>query len=102
MDEPFGALDAQTRRVMHELLLRVWGKHKATVLFVTHDVDEALLLADHVHVMSRGPGRIIRSYDLEEARPRAISRDYPDLLDIREEILALLKPTSPENEAEAA
>lgn len=92
MDEPFGALDAQTRREMHELLLRVWDKHKATVLFVTHDVDEALLLADSVHVLSRAPGRIIKSYELAAIRPRAISRDFPDLLDIREEILALLKP----------
>ena len=60
MDEPFGALDAQTRLVMHDLLLGIWRKHKATVLFVTHDVDEALLLADHVQVMSHAPGRLIR------------------------------------------
>ena len=102
MDEPFGALDAQTRRVMHELLLNVWQKHKATVLFVTHDVDEALLLADSIHVMSRSPGRIIRSYELDFPRPRALSRDNPDLLDMREEIFALLKPGPAEDEAAAA
>ncbi|WP_454854409.1 ABC transporter ATP-binding protein [Rhizobium binxianense] len=92
MDEPFGALDAQTRRVMHELLLRIWQKHRMTVLFVTHDVDEALLLADQVHVMSPSPGRIIRSYPLDMPRPRALSRDNVDLLDTREDIIALLKP----------
>jgi NitT/TauT family transport system ATP-binding protein len=92
MDEPFGALDAQTRRIMHDLLLAVWKQHQATVLFVTHDVDEALLLADHVHVMSRAPGQIMRSYDLTVPRPRALTRQNPDLLDIREEIFALLKP----------
>jgi NitT/TauT family transport system ATP-binding protein len=102
MDEPFGALDAQTRRVMHDLLLKVWGKHRATVLFVTHDVDEALLLADHVHVMSRSPGRILRSYDLTTPRPRAISRDNPTLLDTREEILTLLKPGPADEQAYAA
>lgn len=101
MDEPFGALDAQTRRVMHELLLRVWDKHRATVLFVTHDVDEALLLADHVHVMSGAPGRIIRSYELTAKRPRAIARNYPDLLDIRQEILDLLKPDPEHDRADA-
>ena len=92
MDEPFGALDAQTRLVMHDLLLGIWRKHKATVLFVTHDVDEALLLADHVQVMSQAPGRLIRRYDLTQPRPRALSRSGNELLQIREEILALLHP----------
>ncbi|WP_200883894.1 ABC transporter ATP-binding protein [Rhizobium sp. YS-1r] len=99
MDEPFGALDAQTRRVMHELLLRLWQKHRMTVLFVTHDVDEALLLADQVHVMSPTPGRIIRSYTLDMPRPRALSRDNVDLLDMRENIIALLKPQVEESGA---
>ncbi len=93
MDEPFGALDAQTRLIMHALLIRVWQKHKATVLFVTHDVDEALLLADHVHVMSAAPGRLIRQYDLPQSRPRTM-RDAPELLDIREEIIGLLHPAA--------
>ncbi|WP_234906077.1 ABC transporter ATP-binding protein [Affinirhizobium pseudoryzae] len=99
MDEPFGALDAQTRRVMHELLLRIWEKHRMTVLFVTHDVDEALLLADEVHVMSPSPGRIIRSYTLDMQRPRALSRDNIDLLDMREDIIALLKPQAEDSYA---
>ncbi|WP_238367229.1 ABC transporter ATP-binding protein [Mesobacterium pallidum] len=92
MDEPFGALDAQTRLVMHDLLLGIWRKHRATVLFVTHDVDEALLLADHVQVMSHAPGRIIRHYHLTHQRPRALSRSGNDLLEIRDEILGLLHP----------
>ncbi|RYC30440.1 ABC transporter ATP-binding protein [Lichenibacterium minor] len=92
MDEPFGALDAQTRFSMHELLLRVWGVHGATVLFVTHDVDEALLLADTVHVMSAGPGRVIRSYTVDVPRPRSAARFDAALVDIRAEILDLLRP----------
>jgi len=92
MDEPFGALDAQTRLSMHELLLAVWNKHRPTVLFVTHDVDEALLLADTVHVMSASPGRIVRSYTIDLPRPRKIETFGPDLLGIRNTILALLKP----------
>jgi NitT/TauT family transport system ATP-binding protein len=93
MDEPFGALDAQTRISMHGLLMRIWQKHRATVLFVTHDVDEALLLADDVRVMSQAPGRMIRHYSLTQKRPRAFSRSGPELLDIREEILGLLRPS---------
>ena len=88
MDEPFGALDAQTRLAMHGFLLTVWELHRPTVLFVTHDVDEALLLADRVHVMSTAPGRIVRTYDYRNsttARGRnirsrdagAARRDYP-------------------------
>jgi len=92
LDEPFGALDAQTRLVMHELLLNIWRKHRATVLFVTHDVDEALLLSDHVQVMSQAPGRLIRHYHLTQQRPRAFSRSGSDLLEIRDEILELLHP----------
>ena len=94
MDEPFGALDAQTRFSMHELLLRVWDLHRATVLFVTHDVDEALLLADAVHVMSAGPGRVIRSYAVDVPRPRSAARFDAALVDIRAEILELLRPAA--------
>lgn len=92
MDEPFGALDAQTRLVMHELLLAVWRKHKATILFVTHDVDEALLLADHVRVMSQAPGRLVRHYPMTQERPRSFSRSGSELLEVREDILGLLRP----------
>ena len=72
MDEPFGALDAQTRVSMHEMLLRVWEAHRTTVLFVTHDVDEALILSDRIHIMSSGPGRIIETIDVDSRRPRHV------------------------------
>jgi NitT/TauT family transport system ATP-binding protein len=70
MDEPFGALDSQTRSIMQELLLDMWEKEHKTVLFVTHDIDEALFLGDRVYVMSARPGRILQTLDVELPRPR--------------------------------
>ena len=70
MDEPFGALDSQTRAVMQVNLLRVWAEFKITVIFVTHDVDEAIFLADRVLVMSAAPGRIIQDVKISLPRPR--------------------------------
>lgn len=70
MDEPFGALDAQTRIIMQELLLELWEKDRKTVVFVTHDIDEALLLADRIYVMSIRPGRIKNHMDVDIERPR--------------------------------
>ncbi|MGY3609135.1 MULTISPECIES: hypothetical protein [unclassified Bradyrhizobium] len=69
MDEPFGALDAQTRLQMQQLLLDVWEKYRKTVLFITHDIDEAVFLADVVYVMSARPGRIVR--ELRVCLPRS-------------------------------
>ena len=70
LDEPFSALDALTRIEMHDLLLRVWARHRASVLLVTHDVDEALLLADRVIVLDQG--RVAHSLHLDLPRPRAL------------------------------
>ena len=92
MDEPFGALDAQTRVAMHELLLRVWEAHRATVLFVTHDVDEALLLSDRAHIMSSAPGRIVESIDVDSPRPRKVDEVSGDFLANRNRIMRLLRP----------
>ena len=70
MDEPFGALDAQTRLQMQELLLEVWDRLRTTVLFITHDIDEAILLADLVYVMSARPGRLKSCFTVGLPRPR--------------------------------
>lgn len=71
MDEPFGALDAQTRAVMQDNLLELRGRINATVVFVTHDIDEAILLSDRVVIMSAGPGRILRDLRIDLPRPRS-------------------------------
>ena len=70
MDEPFGALDAQTRLQMQELLLHVWETLKRTVIFITHDIEEAIFLADTVYVMSARPGRIKARHAVPLPRPR--------------------------------
>lgn len=72
MDEPFGALDAQTRMLMQELLLSIWQVDRTTVLFVTHDVDEAVLLSDRIYVMTARPGRIKAEIVVDLPRPRAL------------------------------
>jgi NitT/TauT family transport system ATP-binding protein len=72
MDEPFGSLDAQTRMLMQELLLQVWERHHQTVLFITHDIEEALLLAGRVCVMTARPRRIKKCIDVGIPGPRAI------------------------------
>jgi NitT/TauT family transport system ATP-binding protein len=72
MDEPFGALDAQTRTLMQEEFVRIWEAHQKTVVFVTHDIDEALALSDRVIVMSARPGRLQAEYVIDFPRPRNI------------------------------
>ena len=70
MDEPFGALDSQTRSLMQELLLDIWQESHKTVLFITHDIDESILLGDHVYVMTARPGRIKELVEIDLPRPR--------------------------------
>lgn len=89
MDEPFGALDAQTRTVMQRELDRIWRERRCTVVFVTHDINEALILADRVAIMTAGPEARIKSvYDIALARPRDDdSKEYVELRHrIREDI----------------
>ncbi len=72
MDEPFGALDAQTKLQLEDLLLRLWSEHRRTVVFITHDLAEAVALSDRVIVMSARPGRIIADMRIELKRPRSV------------------------------
>lgn len=92
MDEPFGALDAQTRAMMQESLLNLWSKFSNTVLFVTHDVDEAVFLADRVVVMSASPGRIIAdiAVDLERTRDFEIATD-PRFVEIKRQCIEVIR-----------
>ena len=70
MDEPFGAIDAQTRELMQEELMRICQEEQKTVIFITHDLDEAVMLADRVLLMSRGPGKVREIIDVDLPRPR--------------------------------
>ena len=95
MDEPFGALDAQTRLAMQQLLLDVWQSLGTTVLFVTHDIDEAILLSDRICVMSARPGRIVRAIPIELARPRSIaSLTSPEFVAYKADIMADIRVDS--------
>jgi NitT/TauT family transport system ATP-binding protein len=88
MDEPFGALDAQTKRRLIQDFISVWEESRKTVVFVTHSVEEALLLADKVYLFSARPSRIKQVFEVDLPRPRDIST--PDFLRIQRELLASL------------
>jgi NitT/TauT family transport system ATP-binding protein len=95
MDEPFGALDAQTRLSMQQLLLDVWQSLGTTVLFVTHDIDEAILLSDRICVMSARPGKIIRTIPITLPRPRSIaSLTSTEFMAYKARIMADMKVSS--------
>ncbi|MHC1631917.1 MAG: ABC transporter ATP-binding protein [Methanotrichaceae archaeon] len=89
MDEPFGALDAQTRNIMQSELLRIWADEKKTVIFVTHSVDEAIYLGDKIVIMSARPGRIKDIIEINIPRPR--KRTSPEVNRFREQILQDLR-----------
>lgn len=91
LDEPFGALDAITRRQMQQWLQSVWMADRRTVLLVTHDVDEALVLSDTVYVMSPRPGRITERIDLTRERPRASnSVTEPEMVAMKARVIEAL------------
>jgi NitT/TauT family transport system ATP-binding protein len=89
MDEPFGSLDAQTRNMLQDELLEIWEKTEKTIVFVTHNVDEALYIGDRVVVMSANPGRITKIIDVDVERPR--ERTDLKIMGERKEILDLLE-----------
>ena len=95
LDEPFGALDAQTKLQMQEWLLELWSDFGKTVVFVTHDVEEAIFLSDEVHVMATRPGRIVETIPVPIARPRQRGATLtPEFMAIKERCLELLMPAT--------
>ena len=92
MDEPFGALDAQTKLEMQEMLLEVWEKEKTTVLFITHDIDEAIFLSQRIVVMGANPGRILKTFTVKLPAQRSPEvREHPEFLALKRELGQLLK-----------
>jgi ABC-type nitrate/sulfonate/bicarbonate transport system ATPase subunit len=96
LDEPFGALDAQTKLHMQEWLLQLWNDFRKTVVFITHDVEEAVFLSDEIHVMGTRPGRIIETLTIDLPRPRAASALLsPEFIALKERCLKLLFAGAP-------
>jgi sulfonate transport system ATP-binding protein len=93
MDEPFSALDVQTRSLMQDELLQLWSSHRAAVVFVTHDIDEAITLADRVFVLTRGPATVKSVYEIDLARPRVVSeaRYAPRFIELSRQIWSDLR-----------
>ena len=102
LDEPFGALDAQTRLSMQELLLQVWDRFRPTIVFVTHDVEEAVFLASRVFLMSARPGRMREQIDVPLSRPRSFEvLTTKDFVDIKKHLLSLIHDSHSAAGAEA-
>jgi NitT/TauT family transport system ATP-binding protein len=92
MDEPFGALDVQTRDILQDELLSIWSKEQKTVLFVTHSVEEAIYLADRISVLTPRPARLDQLIDVPFERPRHESmKSLPSFLELRTDIWKTLK-----------
>src|SRR3954454_14292799 len=100
LDEPFGALDAQTKLQMQEWLMQLWSDFKKTVVFVTHDVEEAIYLSDEIHVMGTRPGRVLETIPITLARARARTTALtPEFIAIKERCMNLLAAHVPALEA---
>ena len=92
MDEPFGALDSQTRLLMQEELLRIWKEHQKTVVYITHDIQEAILLGDRVVVMTGRPGKIRADIPIKISRPRNVKdTDRPEIVDIHWKVWKMIE-----------
>lgn len=92
MDEPFSALDAQTRHMMQELLMEIWQDFKTTVIFVTHDIEEAVLLGDRILVMGVNPGHIKEDIAIDLQRPRHVDDTLtPEFIQISRQVLATIR-----------
>lgn len=89
MDEPFAALDAQNRRLMQRELVKLWEVTGKTILMITHDIDEALVLADRIGVMTAAPGRVSTVIDVELARPRARTTEFDALFERIDAMLSM-------------
>jgi ABC-type nitrate/sulfonate/bicarbonate transport system ATPase subunit len=89
LDEPLGALDAFTRMRMQDEILRIWTDRGTTMVFVTHDVDEAVYLADRIVIMTPRPGKVVKVIDIPGERP--CHRNYPDFIRLRSEVLELFQ-----------
>jgi NitT/TauT family transport system ATP-binding protein len=97
MDEPFGSLDEQTRRLLQEQLIRIWEGNRKTVLFVTHSMEEAVLLGDRLILMCPRPGRVEEIIDIPLPRPRGPETEKaPTFVDIKEHVWARLRAMQPE------
>jgi ABC-type nitrate/sulfonate/bicarbonate transport system ATPase subunit len=93
LDEPFGALDAMTKAMMQEWLLDIWSEFKRTIVFITHDIDEAIYLADRVFVMTARPGSIRAEFKVDLPRPR-ISQEItttPEFAAIKHQVLGAIR-----------
>jgi NitT/TauT family transport system ATP-binding protein len=98
MDEPFGALDAQTRSLMQELLLSIWEQDRLSVLFVTHDIDEAIFLADRICVLATKPGRVREFIDVPLPRPRDFSQQMGnEFLGLKQHVRGLIHDEAARN-----
>jgi NitT/TauT family transport system ATP-binding protein len=93
MDEPFASVDAQTRADLQDTLLEVWRRHDSTILFVTHDIDESVYLADRVVVLSGAPAKVLAEIEIDLPRPRdqIATKVLPRFVELRADVARLIR-----------